>query len=217
MRTNPFYDAWLFLIGSTSDHENSGVGWLLTALFLALLGASIWIARTNWQEDPAQRTKKHVATLFMRVMIGAMWFQGSLWKLPLPVSGGFEGWTKALGEGAAFGFHRWIATNIFVPLLPLINPLVFMTELLLAIAFILGFLVRPMGVVGMLFVAHLWLGLYLNPAEWPWLYIFLIFVQGFFVLDNAGKSLGLDALLARAPIGPLAGDALVARAYRKLA
>ena len=91
-----------------------------------------------------------------------------------------------------------------------------MTELSLAIAFILGFLVRPMGVVGMLFVAHLWVGLYLNPAEWPWLYIFLIFVQGFFVLNNAGRSLGLDALLARAPIGPLVGEGLVARLYRRV-
>ena len=217
MRTNPFYDAWLFLIGSTSDHKNSGIGWLLTALFLALLVASIWIARTNWNQDPAQRSKERLATWFMRVMIGAMWFQGSLWKLPLPVSGGFAGWTKALAENAAFGFHRWIATNIFVPLLPVINPLVFLTELSLAIAFILGFLVRPMGVIGMLFVAHLWLGLYLNAAEWPWLYIFLIFVQGFFVLNNAGKSLGLDALFARAPIGPLAGDGFVAQAYRRLA
>ena len=217
MRTNPFYDAWLFLIGSTSDHKNSGVGWLLTALFLALLVASIWIARTNWKQDPAQRSKERLAIWFMRVMIGAMWFQGSLWKLPLPVSGGFAGWTKALGENAAFGFHRWIATNIFVPLLPVINPLVFLTELSLAIAFILGFLVRPMGVIGMLFVAHLWLGLYLNTAEWPWLYIFLIFMQGFFVLNNAGKSLGLDALFARAPIGPLAGEGLVAQAYRRLA
>ena len=53
----------------------------------------------------------------------------------------------------------------------------------------LGFLVRPMGVVGMLFAVHLWLGLYLHPSEW-WLYIFLIFVQGVFVLNNAGKSLG---------------------------
>ena len=217
MRTNPFYDAWLFLIGSTSDHRNSGIGWLLTALFLALLVASIWIARTNWTQDPAQRSKERLAIWFMRVMIGAMWFQGSLWKLPLPVSGGFAGWTKALGENAAFGFHRWIATNIFVPLLPVINPLVFLTELSLAIAFILGFLVRPMGVIGMLFVAHLWLGLYLNTAEWPWLYIFLIFMQGFFVLNNAGKSLGLDALFARAPIGPLAGEGLVAQAYRRLA
>lgn len=217
MRTNPFYDAWLFLIGSTSDHENSGVGWLLTALFLALLLASIWIARTNWQQDPAQRTREHLATWFMRVMIGAMWFQGSLWKLPLPVSGGFEGWTKAIGENAAFGFHKWIATNIFVPWLPVINPLVYLTELSLAIAFILGFLVRPMGVIGMLFVMQLWLGLYLHPAEWPWLYIFLIFVQGFFVLNSAGKSLGLDALLARAPSGPFAGDGLLATLYRKFA
>ena len=26
MRTNPSYDAWLFLIGRTSVHENGGVG-----------------------------------------------------------------------------------------------------------------------------------------------------------------------------------------------
>ena len=54
----------------------------------------------------------------------------------------------------------------------------------------------------MLFTLHLWLGLYRHPSEWPWLYIFLVFVQGYFFLDNAGKSLGLDALLARRPWGP---------------
>jgi len=217
VRTNPFYDAWLFLIGRTGDHENSGVGWLLTLLFLALLAASIWIARKNWQQDAAQRTKEHLATWFMRVMIGAMWYQGSLWKLPLPVSGGFAGWTSAIGDNAAFEFHKWIAKNVFVPLLPVINPLVYLTELSLAVAFILGFLVRPMGVIGMLFVAQLWLGLYLHPGEWPWLYIFLIFVQGFFVFNDAGKSLGLDALLTRAPVGPFAGEGLIARLYRRAA
>jgi len=217
VRTNPFYDAWLFLIGATSDHANSGVGWLLTALFLVLLAASLWIARLNWQQDPSQRTKEQLATWFMRVMIGIMWFQGSLWKLPLPVSGGFAGWTGSLAENAAFAFHRWIAKNVFIPLLPLINPLVYLTELTLAIAFMLGFLVRPMGVIGMLFVAHLWLGLYLHPGEWPWTYIFLIFVQGFFVLNHAGKSLGLDGLLARARSGPFAGEGRLARAYRRIA
>lgn len=217
MRTNPFYDAWLFLIGSTGDHEGSGVGWLLTLLFLALIVASIWIARNNWQQDAAQRTREHVAIWFMRVMIGAMWFQGSLWKLPLPVSGGFRFWVQQLSDNAAFEFHRWIATNIFVPLLPIIDPLVYLTELSLAISFIVGFAVRPMSVIGMLFVLHLWLGLYHNTDEWPWLYVFLIFVQGFFFLNNAGKSLGLDALLARAPVGPFAGDSLIGRAYRKIA
>jgi len=217
MRTNPFYDAWLFLIGRTGEHEASGIGWLLTVLFLALLGASIWIARKNWLQDPAQRTKEHLATLFMRVMIGAMWFQGSIWKLPLPVSGGFEAATRPIGEYAAFEFHRWIAKNIFIPLLPVINPLVYLTELSLAVAFILGFFVRPMGVIGMLFVTQLWLGLYRQPEEWPWLYVFLIFVQGFFVVTNAGKSLGLDAVIARTPFAPFAGDGLLARAYRKVA
>src|SRR5947207_11583484 len=80
-----------------------------------------------------------------------------------------------------------------------------------------GFMVRSMAVIGMLFVTHLWLGLYHHPAEWPWLYVFLIFVQGFFVLDAAGKSLGLDALIARAPFGPFRGSSLIARIYRSLA
>jgi len=217
MRTNPFNDTWLFLIGATPDHDGTGARSLLGVLFWALLIASILIAWKNWRDDPGQRTGSHLATWFMRVMIGVMWFQGSLWKLPLPVSGGFEGGTRAIGQNAAFELHRWIADNVFVPLLPLINPLVFLTELSLAVAFILGFLVRPLAVIGMLFVVHLWLGLYHHPAEWPWLYIFLIFVQGFFVITNAGKSLGLDGLMARAPTRPLAGGGGLARLYRRIA
>jgi uncharacterized membrane protein YphA (DoxX/SURF4 family) len=152
----------------------------------------------------------------MRVMIGAMWFQGSLWKLPLPVSGGFKFWTEQLATNAAFEFHRWIATNIFLPNLAVIDPLVYLTELSLAAAFILGFLVRPMAIVGMLFVAHLWLGLYHNTDEWPWEYVFLIFVQGFFLLTNAGTSLGLDGLLGRRTAGGEPRGAL-ARLYRRIA
>ncbi len=217
MRTNPFYDAWLFLIGQTDDHIGSGVRPLLVVLFLALLAGSVWIAWRNWQDDPNQRTRAHLATWLMRLMIGCMWFQGSLWKLPLPVSGGLQYWTEELSRYAAFDVHKWIATNVFVPLLPFINTPIYLTELSLAVAFMLGFIVRPLGVVGMLFVVHLWLGLYHHPNEWPWLYIFLIFVQGFFVLNNAGKSLGLDALIARAQFVPFVGEGVAARFYRKIA
>jgi len=216
MRTNPFYDAWLFLTGQTGDHEGSGVGWLLTALFLALLLAGTVIAIRNWQQDPAQRTSHHVAIWFMRAMIGAMWYQGSLWKLPLPVSGGFKFWTESITFNAAFEFHKWIATNIYLPNLPIIDPLVYLTELALAVSFILGFFVRPMAVVGMLFATHLWLGVYRHPNEWPWLFVFLIFVQGFFLLNNAGRSLGLDAWLGRRLAGPGAEGALE-RLYRRIA
>jgi hypothetical protein len=216
MRINPFYDAWLFLTGQTGEHAASGIGWLLTALFLALLAGSIWLAVRNWHEDPAQRTVRHVAIWFMRVMIGSMWYQGSIWKLPLPVARGFRASITPMSQYAAFDFFKWIVDNIFLHILPVLGPLVFLTEMLLAVSYILGFLVRPFGVYGMLYTLPLWLGLYRQPEEWPWLYVFLIFVQGFFVVTNAGKSLGLDALVAREPFGPFAGDGALARAYRRV-
>lgn len=217
MRTNPFIDAWQFLTGDTGEHRASGVGVLLTVLFLALLAASLWIAWRNWRQDPMQRTKEHVATWFMRVMIGVMFFQGSIWKLPLPDAGGFGAALRPIAEYAAFDFHRWIAANVFIPLIRVLDPIVYFTELFLAISFILGFLVRPMSVIGMLFVVQLWLGLYRQPEEWPWLYVFLIFVQGFFFVTRAGTSLGLDGLFARSDRGPSTGKGFLARTYRMLA
>jgi uncharacterized membrane protein YphA (DoxX/SURF4 family) len=217
MRINPFIDAWMFLTGNTDEHRASGVGWLLTVLFLVLLAASIWIAGDNWRRDSEQRTAGHLATWFMRVMIGIMFFQGTIWKLPFPVSWGFDGATRPIAEFAAFGFHRWIAANIFIPGLPVLDPVTYFTELTFAVSFMLGFLVRPVSVIGIIFVGQLWLGLYRQPSEWPWLYVFLMFVIGFFIVTNAGRSLGLDAIIARKPFGPFAGDGPLARAYRKIA
>src|SRR5262249_3983654 len=59
--------------------------------------------------------------------------------------------------------------------------------------------VRLIGVLGIIFVLHLWLGIYRpgSPAEWPWAYIFLAMVMFFFALHAAGRSLRLDAWLPR--------------------
>ena len=216
MRTNPFYDAWLFLIGDTGDHQRSGVPHLLVVIFLAALLASVLIAWRNWQRDPTPRTIGHLATWFMRVMIGCMWFQGSLWKLPLPISGGFQYWLEQEIPNAAFGWHSWIIEHVLARNIILVNLPVFLTEFGMGLSFILGFLVRPFAVIGILFTLQLWLGLYKHSGEWPWEYIFLVFVLGFFLLHNVGRSLGLDALLTREPIGPFAGDGLIARLYRKV-
>ena len=215
MRTNPFLDTFLFLIGRTPDHQNSGFGPLLTVLFLVLLVASLVIARRNWLIDPAQRTYEHLARWFMRVMIGCMWFQGSLWKLPLPVSGGLKFWTEEEGRYAAFEAHKWFATHALVPGLPVLNSMVYLTELSLAVSFMLGLFVRPMAIIGILFTFQLWLGLYQHPNEWPWEYMFLCFTMGFFFVDRAGMSLGLDALLAKR--APTADDGPLLRFYRRLA
>jgi uncharacterized membrane protein YphA (DoxX/SURF4 family) len=196
MRTNPFYDAWLFLIGAADYPDEIGAWkYILVALYWGLLLGSCLIAAINWRNDPSQRDSTHAATWVCRVLIGSMWFQGCLWKLPLPVSGGFEYWTQQLEKYAAFAPHRWLVTHIFLPNLSFINPLVFLAEISFAISLILGGGVRFFAALAVLFAVHLWFGLYLHPGEWPWEYVFIAVIHVLFVAYAAGRSLGADALL----------------------
>jgi len=197
---NPFSDFWNFVIGNTDDHNALGAWkYLFVALFLALIVASVVIAIKNWQEDPSQRTGSHLGTWFVRVLIGGMWFQGMLWKLPLPVSGGLQYWTEQMASRAAFDVHRELVTAVYLPYLYVLNPIIFLAEFTFAVSLILGLGVRLIGVLGIIFVLHLWLGIYRpgSPAEWPWQYIFLAIVMFFFAPHAAGRSLGLDAWLRR--------------------
>jgi hypothetical protein len=197
---NPLSDLWDFVIGNTDDHNALGFWkYLFVALFLALIVASIFIAIRNWQEDPSQRRWSHLATWFVRVLVGGMWFQGMLWKLPLPVSGGLKYWTEQMADRAAFAFHRELVTEIYLPNLYVFNPIIFLAELAFAVSLILGLGVRLVGALAIIFVLHLWLGIYRpgSPAEWPWSYVFLAIVMFFFALHAAGRSLGLDAWLRR--------------------
>jgi len=198
MRTNPFTDTWLFLIGQQPDQQTLGIyGIFLTLLFWALLIGGMAIAAINWRADPAQRGIAHAWTLVARMMMGAMWFQGSLWKLPLPQSPGFLHWTGMIAENAAFGWHRAFATEVMLPWLPLFQGVGFIAEMAFAISLMLGFAVRLSSVLAIGFVLQLWLGLYLVPFEWPWLFWFMIFTLGWFIVHRAGRSLGLDAILIR--------------------
>ncbi len=200
MPKNPFSDAWLFLTGATSDHVHLGLlGTLLAAFYALLLLASIVIAIRNWSEDPEQRTKTHAATWILRILIGTMWFEGMLWKLPLPASEGLRYWTEQMETRAAFEAHRDFVSDFLLPNISLFGPLVFLAELMFALSLMLGVGVRFAGVVGIFFVLHLWLGIYLagEPAEWSWSYIFLAMLMFMFTLHAAGRSLGLDGWLRR--------------------
>jgi len=197
---NPFSDFWDFLLGNTNDHNDLG-SWkyLFVAMFLALIVTSVVIAVRNWQEDPSQRTGTHLGTWFVRMLVGGMWFQGMLWKLPLPVSSGLKYWTEQMGNRAAFAFHRQLVTDYYLPYLQIFDPIIFLAEFTFAVSLILGLGVRLVSSLAIIFVLHLWLGIYQpgNPAEWPWSYVFLAIVMFMFALYAAGRSLGLDAWLRR--------------------
>lgn len=195
MRTNPFYDSLLFLIGQTPDHD--ALGWakyLLVALYWALLTGSVAVAARAWSRLPDQQNPRTTAIWLMRLLIGTMWLQGSIWKLPLPVSPGFRYWTEQLAEFSWLPIHAALVRDVLLPGIHLLDPVVWVMETLLAMSLMLGIGVRLAGLVGIAFVVNLWIGLYHRTDEWPWNYIFLIFVHGFFILDRAGEHLGLDAL-----------------------
>lgn len=213
MRTNPFQDTWLFLIGAQPDQVTLGIWrWLVVALFLGLLVGSAAIAMREWRADPAQRTAGHVFTWGFRTMMGAMWFQGALWKLPLPRSDGFFFWTGQIAENAAFEIHRAIARDIMLPYLPVFQGPVFLVEMFMAATLMLGFAVRFSSALGILFVLQLWLGLYRVSYEWPWLFWFMVFTLGMFIIHHAGRSLGLDATFRRQP--PAWARGTIGRYYR---
>lgn len=197
---NPISDVVEFIAAMTSDHVRLG-NWryVIGAAFVALIVVSVLVAIRNWKEDPSQRTGRHLGTWFARVAIGCMWFQGMLWKLPLPASDGLRFWTEQMSRRAAFEGHRDLVTNFVLPNIEWFGPFVFLAELVLAVSLILGLGVRLAGLIGVVFVLQLWLAIYIpgEPAEWPWSYIFLAMLMFLFALYSAGRSLGLDAWLDR--------------------
>src|ERR1700756_1812176 len=198
MPSNPITDVLHFLTGTTGDYLHQG-NWryLILALFWILLLASIAIAFRNWQEDSEQRTGRHFGIWLVRVLIGCMWFQGILWKLPLPVSDGLQYWTEQESTNAAFEFHRTFLKDFVLPHMSEFGPVVFLAELVFAGSMLLGLAVRFVGVLAAVYTLQLWLGLYDNASEWPWTYMFLALLMFLFAVEAAGRSLGLDAWLRR--------------------
>jgi uncharacterized membrane protein YphA (DoxX/SURF4 family) len=214
MPTNPFTDIWHFLTATTSDYLHQG-NWrfLILALFWILLIASLTIAVQNWREDSEQRSARHLGIWLVRILIGCMWFQGMLWKLPLPVSDGLQYWTEQESKSAAFEFHRAFMKDVVLTHMTLFGPVVFLAELVFAGSMLLGLAVRLVGVLAVIYTLQLWLGLYGNSSEWPWTYMFLAFLMFLFALEAAGRSLGLDAWLRRKVPAVRDGKGLVGRFF----
>src|SRR5215475_8030331 len=157
MPKNPFADVGQFLTAATGDYVRLG-NWryLILALFWALLLVSIAVAFRNWREDPVQRTGRHLGIWLARVLIGCLWFQGMLWKLPLPVSDGLQYWTEQEATNAAFEFHRTFMKDTVLPHMSVFGPIVFLAELTFAASMILGLAVRFVGVLAIAYVLQLW-------------------------------------------------------------
>lgn len=174
-------------------------------LFILLLLASIVIAVFNLVRDSRQRTVQNLYLWFARIVIGGMWYQQMLWKLPLTFtdnpdgSGGLRYWMEEMGKYAAFKPHASLVNDLMLPNFKLFAFQVWAAETFVAVSLLLGLFTRLGGLLGMLMAMNLWLGLYNRPHEWPWTYFFLILLNGLFFFFRAGRALGVDAVFARQP------------------
>lgn len=165
-----------------------------TPLYGLLLLGSIMIAAYVFLRYRDQRTLKHVGNWAFRVLIGSMWWQQTLWKLP-PEYGGLNYWVTQMGKSAFLTLQADFVNNVVLPNFLLFAPIVYVLEALTAVSLMLGVGVRLWGIIGALQILNLWLGLYNAQGEWPWTYFFLLVLQLIFALHQYGRSLGLDALI----------------------
>ena len=154
MPDNPIHTFFQILGGTLPDQISAGgYRWFEVALYWVLLIGSLAIAYTNWRMDATQRTGTHVSIYAMRLVSAGMWYLGSLWKLPLPVSAGFQFWLDNTVKYSSFHGHAAIM-QVFLDHITLVQPLVFLLETALAVSLMLGFMVRLAGVVGALFILN---------------------------------------------------------------
>jgi hypothetical protein len=212
MRHNPLSDTIAFLLQP---------GWTTTIFWLLLL-ASVAVAVYAFRSIPGQRCASNIGNWAFRVLIGCMWWQQTLWKLPpfytdhpeQPFGDtGLAYWMTVMGKSAAIPLQADLVNNIVLPHFYLFAPIVYGLEALTAISLLLGIFVRFWGLVGAAQILNLWLGLYNADDEWPWTYFFLLVLQLIFALHHYGRSLGVDAIIvARSIVRSKLGRAILAEA-----
>jgi uncharacterized membrane protein YphA (DoxX/SURF4 family) len=149
-----------------------------------------------WRRNPAERAPRDLGIWALRVLMGTMWWQQTLWKIP-PNFDGLKYWMQQEVDHAAVALQSALVRDIVLPNIAVFGPLVYLVELAIAVSLLLGLFSRAGALLGLLMAVNLWLGLYSADGEWPWTYMFLVMIQAWFVIDPPGRVLGVDALLRR--------------------
>ncbi len=172
-----------------------------TAVYWVVLLAGLGIAFSAWQREPEQRSPRTAGLALLRLIVGTMWWQQSLWKIP-PNYGGLLFFMKEIVAHSAIPLQAAMVDRYVVPNIAVFGPLVYLTEALIGVFFMLGAFTRVFAVLGLLMALNLWVGLYAAPNEWPWTYGYLIVIQALFVIDPPGRRLGLERSVPVVPRGP---------------
>jgi hypothetical protein len=163
-----------------------------TVLYWALLITSVLLACWNLRTDPTQRTVKHLAICVMRMLAAGMWYLETLWKLPGSVTPGFRYWMDQTVKFDAYSVHASLL-QVLASHIGVVQPVIYLLELSIAASLMLGLFVPFWSGIAAIYTVNLFLGLYNDPAEWPWTYVGLICAYGMFAVTRAGRKATLSS------------------------
>ena len=128
-----------------------------------------------------------------RIVVGYMWFQQTLWKLPPDWggSGGLRYWVELSGQYAV-PWYRTFVNGVVLPHFSLFAPQVWLGETVIAASLFFGIFGRVGGVLCALMSINLYFANSKIPGEWYWAYVFLGLLGGIFATTHAGRHLGAD-------------------------
>ena len=179
-------------------------GWMIAAFWFLLI-ASLVIANYVAVTIPWQRRFGHVAQWAVRFLVGAMWWRQSLQNLPPDYTDhpeqpfgetGLAYWLMLMGRHAAIAVQADFVNYIVLPNFYVFAAVIFGLEVLIGVSLMLGAFVRLFAVIGALQMLSLWLGLYGAPNGSPGSYFVLLLLMLVLALQQFGRSLGIDAILA---------------------
>jgi len=171
MNPDPISDVVAFL---AATRWTTGIFWLLAL-------ASVAIAVYAFSTIPSQRRVSHICDWAFRFLIGCMWWQQTLWKLPPAYTDhpeqpfgetGLAYWMGVMGEVRRdSGSGRFCQQHRTAAFLSVRADGLRSRGADRGVAAPRAYM-RLWGMVGALQIINLWLGLYSAPGEWPWTYFF---------------------------------------------
>ena len=151
-----------------------------------------------------------VGMLISRLVIGYLWFDQLLWKLP-PTFGcpsnfavttdihmrtsGLCDWVGMMTLYSKWPLQASLVKSLVVPNLSWMGWIIFLMEAFVAVSLILGLFTRLGGLAGLLQAINLYIGVGYAPGEWYWTYGMLATLGLVFLAVPTGRRFGMDAWL----------------------
>jgi uncharacterized membrane protein YphA (DoxX/SURF4 family) len=90
-------------------------------------------------------------------------------------------------------FYMVFIDEVILPIAPFFTKFQLVTELLIGIALLVGFLTPLTSLFAAFFILNTFLASW--GADWPWSYLTILTILGVLFFTRAGRSLGLDRML----------------------